>query len=268
MRPHHAAIATLLLAALVPSGLSAEIRIGSKSFTESYVLAEIALGAMERDGLEAEHRPGMGGTIILWQALRSGSIDAYPDYSGTIGEQILKAPEPLSLDALSAELGRQGIGLTRPLGFDNTYALVMRRELALELALYAISDLATHPGLRVGLTHEFIERRDGWRPLAGHYGLEMSDVRGLEHALAYPALVRGELDVIDAYSTTPSAGGARPRCVGRRSGLLSPIRSGLPLPARAGSPCPTVPRPVGWNDRRGGHDSVQRGRRAQRGATP
>ena len=180
---------------------AAAVQVGSKAFTESYVLAEIALRTLEKAGIESVHRPGMGGTIVLWQALRSGGIDAYPDYTGTIGEQILSANSPLSQTEMRRGLADHGVGMTDPLGFDNTYALVMHRATAQQLGVTSISDLARHRDLEVGLTHEFLERRDGWRPLAAHYELGMPNVRGLEHALAYPALVRGELDVVDAYST-------------------------------------------------------------------
>ena len=178
-----------------------DVRMGSKSFTESYVLGEVAVRALENANVPASHRQGMGGTIILWQALTGGGIHAYPDYTGTIGEQILRTESRLSREQMRDSLAGRGIGMTRPLGFDNTYALVMTRERARELGVEAISHLREHPDLTVGLTHEFMERRDGWRPLARHYGLAMDQVRGLEHALAYPALLRGDIDVMDAYST-------------------------------------------------------------------
>ena len=175
--------------------------VGSKDFTESYVLGEIAVLALEFRDVPATHRPGMGGTIILWQALSSGSIDTYADYTGTIAEQILDAPEGLSLDEIREALEPHGVGMLPPLGFDNTYALVTRRELAEDLGITRVSDLTDHPDLAVGLTHEFMERRDGWRPLAREYGLEMTDVRGIDHSLAYQAVARGDLDLMDAYST-------------------------------------------------------------------
>jgi osmoprotectant transport system permease protein len=195
----------LALLLLTVSGLVAcgkpRVIVGSKSFTESYVLGEIGARALERAGVAARHRPGMGGTIILWQALRSGSIDVYPDYTGTIAEQILHVPGPLSLRQMRDSLALLGIGVMDPMGFENTYALVMRREEAEALGISTVSDLRAHPELRIGLTHEFLERRDGWGPLSAHYGLAMESVRGLDHALAYAALARGELDVMDAYST-------------------------------------------------------------------
>ena len=193
--------AVWLLVGASPSLRASTVRVGSKAFTESYVLAEIALRALQNEGLDAAHRPGMGGTIILWQALRSGGIDAYPDYTGTINEQILGATGPLTRAEMAEALADHGVAMTPPLGFENTYALVMPRAKAQRLGIQEISDLAAHPDLVVGLTHEFVERRDGWRPLTARYGLEMRQVKGLEHAIAYPALLRGELDLIDAYST-------------------------------------------------------------------
>ncbi len=110
---------------LISSSLSAErIVIGSKKFTESYVLSEIAKRKLEDAGFRVEHRQGMGGTIILWQALRSNQIDFYPEYTGTIGEEILK--QSLSSEETRATLAKFGVGMTGDLGFTNTYALSRR----------------------------------------------------------------------------------------------------------------------------------------------
>lgn len=190
--------ALLLLAAPVYAG---PLVVGSKKFTESYVLGEIAKRALTRAGVPAEHRQGMGGTIILWEALRTGQIGVYPEYTGTIAEEILKSKEPLTAEAMRAQLARAGVGMTRDLGFNNTYALVVRRSAAERLGLRRISDLAQHPELVLGLTHEFLDRQDGWRPLAARYGLAMKDVRGIDHAIGYAALAAGSIDVKDAYST-------------------------------------------------------------------
>jgi len=193
----------LVCTAVVWSGCRAApqpLRVGSKRFTESYVLGEIARQKLELAGFTVEHRQGMGGTIILWGALESGAIDLYPDYTGTVAEEILKTGQT-AVGELRAALAARGVGLSGPLGFNNTYALAMRRSRAAALGVKRISDLARHPELRVGLTHEFVERRDGWKPLAAHYGLTLTDVRGIEHALAYTALASGEIDLMDAYST-------------------------------------------------------------------
>ena len=177
------------------------IVIGSKKFTESYVLGEIAKTVLERTGLPVEDRPGMGGTIILWQALSSGQIDLYPEYTGTISEEILKSKQPLSQAEMEQALKKFGVGMSADLGFNNTYALVMRRDEASRLGIAGISDLRRHPELKVGLTHEFLDRQDGWRPLATRYGLTMPNVLGVDHALGYAALAKEQIDVKDAYST-------------------------------------------------------------------
>ena len=175
--------------------------IGSKKFTESYVLGEIARRALSDAGVATEHRQGMGGTIILWQALQGGQIDAYPEYTGTIAQEILKNGQQLSFHEIRDALGKFDVGMTEPLGFDNTYALVMRRSEAQRLGIRTISDLRKHPELKIGLTHEFLDRQDGWRPLRERYGLPQQSVIGVDHALGYVALANGSIDVKDAYST-------------------------------------------------------------------
>jgi osmoprotectant transport system permease protein len=177
------------------------IVVGSKKFTESYVLGEIAKTVLERSEFTVQERAGMGGTIILWQALRGGQIDVYPEYTGTIGEEILKNKQPLSEEQMRQALGELGIGMSVDLGFNNTYALVMRRKEATRLGIQTISDLRQHPELKVGLTHEFLDRQDGWRPLAERYRLTMPNVSGIDHAIGYGALANGSIDVKDAYST-------------------------------------------------------------------
>src|SRR5206468_9487134 len=97
------------------------VLIGSKKFTESYVLGEIAKRTLTDAGIPAEHRQGMGGTIILWQALRGGQIDVYPEYTGTIAQEILKSDRALSLDQIRDSLAKFGVAMTEPLGFNNTY---------------------------------------------------------------------------------------------------------------------------------------------------
>jgi osmoprotectant transport system permease protein len=184
------------------SALAADpVIIGSKKFTESYVLGEIAERMLSNAGIAAEHRQGMGGTIILWQALRGGQIDVYPEYTGTIVQEVLKTDRQLNIAEIRDALGKFGIGITEPLGFNNTYALVMRRSQAEKLGLRRISDLRAHRELKFGLTHEFLDRQDGWRPLADRYQLNPQNVTGIDHALGYAALNNGSIDVKDAYST-------------------------------------------------------------------
>jgi osmoprotectant transport system permease protein len=186
---------------LLVHSVSADVVIGSKKFTESYVLGEIAKRTLTDAGIPVEHRQGMGGTIILWEALRGGQIDAYPEYTGTIATEILKSDSNVSLDQIRTSLEKFGVGMTAPLGFNNTYALVMRRSDAQRLGLRTISDLQKHSELKLGLTHEFLERQDGWRPLRQRYGLKHENIVGIDHALGYAALANGSIDVKDAYST-------------------------------------------------------------------
>jgi osmoprotectant transport system permease protein len=198
-------LATLLVAQAATC-IAEPIIIGSKKFTESYVLAEIAKQAIENSGIATEHRQGMGGTIILWQALRGDQIALYPEYTGTISEEILKAPPSISIADMREELAKAGVGMTGELGFNNTYALVMRRTTAEQKAIRTIGDLRNHPELKFGLTHEFLDRRDGWKPLAEKYRLAIQNIAGIDHGLGYEALRNGSIDVKDAYSTDAKIG--------------------------------------------------------------
>jgi osmoprotectant transport system permease protein len=194
-------ILSCLPAFLIDSSDAADVVVGSKKFTESYVLGEIAKRSLSDAGIPAEHRQGMGGTIILWEALRGGQIDAYPEYTGTIATEILRSDFTLSLDQIRNLLEKVGVGMTAPLGFNNTYALVMRRSEAQRLGIRTITDLQRYPELKFGLTHEFLERQDGWRPLRQRYGLPQQNIVGIDHALGYGALANGSIAVKDAYST-------------------------------------------------------------------
>ena len=170
------------------------------------MLGEIAKTVLEQAHFDVQERAGMGGTIILWQALTSGQIDLYPEYTGTISEEILKAKVSLSENAMREALKKFGVGMSADLGFNNTYALVMRRAEAAKLGIKKISDLRQHPQLKLGLTHEFLDREDGWRPLAARYRLTMPNVNGIDHAIGYSALANGSIDVKDAYSTDARIG--------------------------------------------------------------
>src|SRR3954467_10789873 len=119
----------------IQSSSAETIIIGSKKFTESYVLAEIAKRSLGETGRAVEHRQGMGGTIILWEALRTGQISLYPEYTGTIAEEILKNPGVVSPEALRTELAKSDVGMSAELGFNNTYALVMRRAAAAQAGI-------------------------------------------------------------------------------------------------------------------------------------
>jgi osmoprotectant transport system permease protein len=189
------------LAASIAGAQDGTLRVGSKRFTESYILGEIVRETAVRAGVRAEHRPGLGNTGIVFAALKGGAIDVYPEYTGTIAREILKLDGGVPLDEINRRLAPLGVGAAVPLGFNNTYALAMREALAEELGIGTISDLARHPDLRLGLTQEFIGRADGWPGLKAAYGLPFAAPTGIDHGLAYDALASGRIDVKDIYST-------------------------------------------------------------------
>ncbi len=192
-------IALLLLAA--GTAAARPIVVGSKNFNESYVLGEVVAQALEAAGFAVERRFGLGGTLICFSALEAGEIDVYVEYTGTLAQGILGlGAEAADMAHLNGQIAARGLELLSPFGFDNTYALTMRRDRARALGIDSISDLAAHPSLRVVLSHEFIERDDGWPGLRAVYALPHT-VRGIEHALAYQALEEDAIDVTDAYST-------------------------------------------------------------------
>jgi osmoprotectant transport system permease protein len=180
-----------------------EVRIGSKAFTESLLVGELAAQLVRSAGGRAEHRRSLGGTRVLWEALRRGELDAYPDYSGTLEREILGSTAPMDARALEAALARMDVAVSGSLGFQDRYAIGVPREVAAKLGLARISDLARHPELRLGFTNEFMDRADGWPALRARYRLPEARVRGLDHDLAYRALRAGQLDATDVYTTDP-----------------------------------------------------------------
>jgi len=184
-----------------PDAAPEPIAIGSKAFTESVILGEIAAQLASASGASPRHVRDVGGTRLLWEALRSGQLDVYPEYTGTLRYELL-AGEPIDSDAaLRARVEALGLRMTRPLGFNNTYALGMKEGRAAELGVRTISDLRAHPTLVLRFGNEFIDRADGWPALRRRYDLPHTDVRGIEHALAYEGLDRGIVDVTDLYAT-------------------------------------------------------------------
>ncbi len=190
-----------LLALLLALPVQADtLRIGSKRFTESYILGEVLRQAVEGK-IPVEHRPGLGNTGIVFAALKAGSIDVYPEYTGTIAREILKVEGNPSVEDLNSALAPQGLGVAVRLGFNNTYALAMRDDRAEALGIRTLSDLARHPGLKLGLSQEFIGRADGWPGLKAAYKMPYATPSGLDHGLAYEAIAAGRIDVMDIYST-------------------------------------------------------------------
>ncbi|MGZ3182703.1 MAG: glycine betaine ABC transporter substrate-binding protein [Telluria sp.] len=187
----------LLLTAAASALAQDVLRVGSKRFTESYILGEILAQTAAGAGVRAEHKPGLGNTAIVLAALRSGAIDVYPEYTGTIDQEILGNRAPSSMEAMRAQLAALGLGMAVPLGFNNTYALAVRDEAG---APATLSGLAARPQFKLGLSHEFIGRADGWAGLAQRYGLPQRP-QGLDHGIAYEALAARTVDAIDIYST-------------------------------------------------------------------
>ena len=196
-------IATASLLMLCPFATAQDVlRIGSKRFTESYILAQVLAQTAQAVQAPAnvEVKQGLGNTAIVYEALRSGSIDLYPEYTGTIAQEILKSNAPLTLEAMRTQLAALGLGVDVRLGFNDGYALAMRADTAKKLGIARLSDLARHPTLRLGLSNEFIGRADGWKGLAQRYGLPQQPT-GLDHGLAYDAVSAAQVDVIDIYTT-------------------------------------------------------------------
>ena len=178
-----------------------KIVIGSKKFTESIILGEIITQLVQTKGLLASHKKQLGGTRILWNALLAGEIDMYPDYTGTVMREILSELEITDEDRLHQILFEMGVGISQPIGFNNTYALGIKEETWKKSGVNQISDLKKYPEFIFGFSNEFMNREDGWLGLREYYQLPQKNVRGLDHDLAYRGLESGDIHLIDLYST-------------------------------------------------------------------
>lgn len=177
------------------------ISVGAKNFNEGYILSEMIAILLEDAGFEVARRFNLGGTAVTFEALRTNAIDVYPEYSGTIAYEILNLQNNPALEEVRAMVkSRYDLEVSAPYGFNNTYALVMVSDKAEQLNIDRVSHLQKHGDLTFGLSHEFMKRRDGWEDLAAFYRLPQKPF-GLEHGLAYEALLQGQIDVTDAYST-------------------------------------------------------------------
>ena len=192
----------LVVLAIIPTSFQKSgVKVGSKKFTESVILGEMIAGVVRSTGSIATHYQELGGTRLVFNAMVKGEIDTYPEYTGTIIQEIFSGQSIEDEDQLRAALAGKGISLTRPLGFNNTYAIGMLKSRAKELGIEKISDLGRHPDMKLGVTNEFIDRGDGWKALKKHYGLNLENVKGLDHDIAYRQLSSGTIDAIDVYST-------------------------------------------------------------------
>ena len=181
-----------------------KIVIGSKMHGESYLLAEIMAQVLENSGYEIDRKFGFGGTLICYNALAEGEIDLYPEYTGTISEAIFTSDESVgenpNLKDYQAILDARNMKIFSPFGFNNSYAMAIKKTLADERGLKTISDLKDHSDLKVNFSHEFINRDDGWPSMKVAYNLEFAPT-GIQHGLAYKAIDEGEIDLTDAFTT-------------------------------------------------------------------
>lgn len=181
--------------------------VASKPFGESYLLGEMFAQLLEARGIPVRRRLGLGATEIAFQAVRSGSVDVYPEYTGTgllaiLGEDPPDGPRAVFRRLSRVFRERWGVHWLPPLGFENTYAIAVRRETADALDLRTLSDLAAvSDSLVAGFSPDFLGREDGLPGLRQAYDLRFRQVRSLLQAVKYEALAADRVDVIDGYST-------------------------------------------------------------------
>ncbi len=182
--------------------LSAQtIRVGAKHFNESYILGEVLSQLIEQEGYMVERKFNLGGTAVCYEALRGKAIDLYPEYTGSLAEEILKSDTKLDHQSLNKELqSKLGLEISPSFGFNNTYALATTPKIANERGLKTISDLQKAEDISAAMSYEFLKRKDGWENLKSTYQLQL-DPTGIEHGLAYQAITNGKIKLTDAYST-------------------------------------------------------------------
>lgn len=179
------------------------LRVGSKRFTESYILGEILAQFLESHGFQVQRRFGLGGTVVASAALAKGEIDLYPEYTGTISRLILKNKGLTEFSEIQQALQKLNFLMLPTFGFNNSYALAVSLKTSQRLNLTAIGDIKGN-SLRAAFSHEFIEREDGWKNLKRIYGLDIP-VKVVEHNLAYLALKENKADIMEVYTTDAKA---------------------------------------------------------------
>jgi osmoprotectant transport system permease protein len=206
-KSHRILFFILALPSLSIATAQEKVIIGSKSFNEPIILAEMITHLARITGAEANHRAELGGTRIVYEALLKGDLDLYFDYTGTLTKEVFAGEQIRNDDELRAALEKRGVRMGQPLGFNNTYALGMKESRAAELGIKTISDLRILAEkneevakLKFGVSDEFVQRNDGWPGLQEKYRLPFQ-IRGMDHNLAYRGIESGALDVTDVYST-------------------------------------------------------------------
>jgi glycine betaine/choline ABC-type transport system substrate-binding protein len=183
------------------------LRMGSKNFTEQVILGEIAAQGLEARGIPVDRRLNLGGTFVCHKAMTAGELDLYPEYTGTAFTAILARKPVTDPKLVREEVEREyrkrwKLVWSAPLGFENTFALVMRGDEARRLGIRKISDLAAHPEIRPGFGYEFLEREDGFPGLAKTYGLQFRERPvQMDLGLLYPALESRRVDLVAGNST-------------------------------------------------------------------
>jgi osmoprotectant transport system permease protein len=178
------------------------IRVASKTFTESYILAELIAQTIEKTGeARVERKMGLGATGISHAALINGEIDIYPEYTGTIAEVILKNKSITTVVGINERLLLDGLMISEGFGFNNTYAMALAEDTYKKRGITKVSELVNHTDIAGGFTHEFIKRNDGLGELEKFYGFKLQNVTSMEHALAYEAIQQNKIDMMEVYTT-------------------------------------------------------------------
>lgn len=189
-------------------GASTTLKVGGKAFTEQDILVHLVAGIIEGNtDIKVERKGYLGGTNILSESIENGDLDIYVEYTGTALMAVLKEEVNTDsqevLDLVTKRYAEEkNLAVLKPLGFNNTYAIMIRQEMADELGIKSISDLAAHSAdLQFAGTQEFMERQDGYEPFAEVYGMNFSDPKGMDPGLSYTALKEGQIDVGTAFAT-------------------------------------------------------------------
>ncbi len=203
---HRSSLIACLVATLACHSKSSPLVIGSKNFTESVILGELLAEKLEGAGCTVDRRLNMGGSLVADSAIGSGALDAYVEYSGTALTAILHQPAATSRQAVDAAVAaayaKRGLHWGPNLGFNNTFAMIVRKSDAEKRGLHAISDLAKAPDFQPGFGYEFVERPDGWNGLVSRYGLKMAAApKTMDLGLTYKALASKQVDLIAGNST-------------------------------------------------------------------
>src|ERR1700724_2897052 len=183
-----------------------QVKIGSKNFTEQFVVAEIYAQALEAAGLKVERKLNLGGTLIAHKALEEKQIDLYPEYTGTMLLVVLKG-EPMTdqkavYDKVKTEYAAKGFVVLNEAPLNNTYNMVVRPETAAQYKLETLSDLArVAKDLKLGAGPEFRDRKYGLPGLKAKYGIDFKEDLQMAIGLRYQALANKQIDVVNGYAT-------------------------------------------------------------------